>query len=145
MTSRSRYWQFCAFSGILWGLIGLALGRPQFKDVLWSVWIVTLLIVSPLIGLIVGALARPWIRARLPGLAVGALVNLYLAVALYGFALTLYSWCVGDAPRGEPFGFALDRAWESAIGAAIGVTITGYVLFLWPLAAVNHRWLARWR
>lgn len=35
------------------------------------------------------------LRARLGWLVFGALVNLYLAAALFGFALRLYPWCTG--------------------------------------------------
>ena len=140
MATRSRYWWLCALSGIVWGLIGVVLGRPAFKDVAWGG-----LIASPLIGLIAGAVAWPWIRARLKWLALGALVNLYLTAALFGLAFTLYPWCVGQSAQGEPFESALRRARESAIAVPIGITMTGYVLFLWPLAVANHRWLARWR
>ncbi len=135
-TIRSRYWLLCALSGIGWALIVLALFRPQELRLCWGP-----LIVSPFIGLIIGAVARPWIRTHIIWLAFGALFNLYLAAALFGFTTSLYSWCVGQGPRGETFEVALRGAREAAIACALGINITLLVFLLWPIAIANHFWV----
>jgi len=135
-TTKSRYWLLSALSGLGWALLLLALFRPHELRLCWGP-----LIVSPFIGLIIGALARPWIRTHFIWLAYGALFNLHLASALFGFATSLYSWCAGQGIRGESFGSALHGAWQASLLCSFGIDISLLVFFLWPVAIANHFWL----
>jgi hypothetical protein len=123
-------------SGIGWGLLVLALCRLQQPHAPWGP-----LVVTPFIGLIVGAVARPWIRTHIIWLAYGALLNLHLASALFGFTTCLYSWFAGQGIRGETFESALRGAWNAALTCSIGIDMSLLVFFLWPVAIANHFWL----
>ena len=135
-TTRSRYWLLSALSGLGWALLVLALFGPHELRLCWGP-----LIVSPLIGLIIGAIARPWIRTHIIWLAYGALFNLYLASALFGFATSLYSWWAGRSPTGEPFELALREATGAAFTCVLGINMTLLVFLFWPVAIANHFWL----
>jgi hypothetical protein len=122
-------------SGLAWGLVGFWLFRDtNLKE---SAWVG--LLVSPAIGLSIGALAvRSKPRSELGGFVLG-LVNLYLAVALFAAAIALgyMAWEWGEMPMLESRG----RGWalvEIVVNTLLGLT-AGWVLLLAPLSWANHR------
>jgi len=96
------------------------------------------MLASPLIGLLIGFIFLP--AYKLPKFVQFALslITLYLAVAMFGVAVGLY-----DASRNIPNRIATAVILQSIIAAVMGVTFTGYMLVLWPLAFLNHRLLRR--
>lgn len=125
-----------ALCGIAWGLTGYWLVRDT--NMAGGAWFG--LVASPIIGLSIGACA---IRARPSGYvrqALFALLQMYLAVALFAAAVGVWrvtlGWEVGPSPLQSE-----GRLWAfmNSVGAALlGFTITGWVLWLWPVSIANH-------
>ena len=95
------------------------------------------ILASPLIGIVMGRFSKSF-RERPIGVQMAiALFTIYGAAALFGAA-------------GGVAEFIRSGMSHSAVGIismgwafAWGLTITGYVLFLWPLAYLNHSLIAR--
>ena len=129
----SRYYSLCAVSGFAWGGIAYYLGHP------WPPCIWGGILASPLIGLVVGLAYLPAYRFRVGFRILLALVALYIAVALFGIALGICD----QATRYIPNQIRGAGVIESLLATLWGVTFTGYVLFLWPLAYWNYWVLGR--
>jgi hypothetical protein len=129
-------------SGCLWALIGYLIaysvapiqsntaevGRMYFGGVL----------AAPFIGLGIGFISRRFRRLGRPGRLAVALADLYLAAWLFlAFAATtahLFTEFSGAVQSRAFRAFVVD----TAMGALLGLTYTGYVLVLWPLSYANH-------
>ena len=94
---------------------------------------------SPLIGLMVAQAYRPihqhslWIRVF------WTLLMLYLAAALFGLAVGVVDTLNDDIQNRISSAVVI----ESVLAFLWGLTFSGYVLFLWPLAFANHWALGR--
>jgi len=131
----TKYTALCAASGIVWAGIAWLIGFTQIPGLLWCG-----LLAAPVIGIITGVVYLPAYRHSRWVRALYALGTLYLAVALFGIAVG-----VADALRdipGRSFGGLL---LQGVLGTLWGVTFTGYVIILWPLAFANHGFLERYR
>lgn len=132
----TRYYALCAASGGAWAIIAYVIGHQAMQRIIWGG-----MVVSPLIGLGVGALYRPAYRFPAAARFAMSLLTLYVAAALFGLASGLF-----DAARGLPGGA---RRITSAVilqdisGTLWGLTFTGYVAVLWPLAHLNHWFVGR--
>lgn len=134
-TTLQRSWDLLV-AGALWGALGTQLGHRAFNDVFWPATLA-----SPLIGLAVGATlqhrfegAGGWRRAWI------ALASLYLGTAMFGLVMGMAALVTGGPGLSE---------WTEVLLAPIlvvwwGVTLTGFLLFLWPLAYATH-WLLEFR
>ena len=96
------------------------------------------LVLSPLIGIVIGLIYLPAYRFSKWIQALCSLVTLYVAASLFGFAVGLFD-ALGLIPNRAIGEVIL----ENVIVSILGITITGYVLVLWPLAFLNHRLLKR--
>ena len=146
---RARYYFLCAVSGLTWG--GIAYLLLAFLDsgaLGWPIALSELLLfpglwggiaVSPLIGLLVGLIHRPTYGFPLILRVFLALVTLYAAVALFGLVVGAIEAAIENDPRVIKSAVVI----EWVLAALWGVTFTGYVLFLWPLAFANHWLLGR--
>ncbi len=128
-----KYFLFATLSGCAWAVIAyvLSLGVFPFRIVIGG------LLLSPLIGLLIGLIFLP--AYKLPKWAQFALslVTLYVAVSLFGVGVGL-----ADATRDVPMRpFASEVIFQALIASVFGVTM--YAVLLWPLAFVNHRLLGR--
>jgi hypothetical protein len=123
--------KFAALSGVGWGLIAYAVGRGIFGRHIWGG-----VLAAPLIGILIGQLARGvdeeprWIQI------VMSLLQLYVAAACFGAAVTLSGLILLGLPR--------DRALSETLFGTVwiivwGLTFSGYALVLWPLSLLNHR------
>ena len=133
-----------AISGCVWGLIGAYLltdGRMDARG--WAG-----LAASPLIGIAAGMVAARFRNpSRLQRIFV-PLASLYATAAIFAFTARLLSAAFdvvplgSGAPSSSPGQIILD-----VFMALILLTVGGYVLFLWPLAVMNHlliwSWIAR--
>lgn len=124
-----------AASGLAWGLVGFWFFRDT--NLSGSAWVG--LLASPGIGLFIGTVvARSKTRGPLRPIILG-LVNLYLAVALFAMAVGVghvaFHW--GELPVPESSGRA-----SAVVGIVeatlLGLTLSGLVLFFWPLSCANH-------
>ena len=122
-----------ALCGLAWGLLGYWLARDT--NMAHGAWLG--LLASPVIGLLIGAgatRARPHDRLRQ---ALFALLQMYLAVALFAAAAG-----AGAIARGWPSPVLAGgrfMAWLDSVGAALAAfTMSGWVVWLWPLSIANH-------
>jgi hypothetical protein len=135
---------FSFISGCVWGGIAYLLGGPLDRLVWGGI------VVSPLIGLAVGRAAaclRPSSNPAKLGSRLGSklgrafvsLAGLYIAASLFGLAVGVYDLATGDSEHRIASAVVI----QSVLGVLWGVTFTGYVVILWPLAYLNHTLL--WR
>ena len=96
---------------------------------------------TPVIGLVVGAVIQDRFAAStgnrrrlLP------LISLYLGATLFGLAVGVGNWIVAHSRQVN----GREVIGESVVAVWWGVTATGFLLFLWPLAYGTH-WLLQWR
>ncbi len=123
-------------AGALWGGLAALLGSRAFGDHLWAA-----VSASPLLGLATGMLMQEPFE-RLAGWRRGlvALGSLYLGATLFGAVVGLAAAVsTGGTPR-----IAGMRLVEAVVTVWWGVTLGGFVLFLWPLAYLTH-YLLEWR
>ena len=94
-------------------------------------------IASPFIGVAVTALVHPRLLA-----ARGWIRGLWALVSVYLGAISFSVACgVAAAIRSSPGRGLIETLLEPVVGVLWGVTLTGYLLFLWPLASLTHWWL----
>jgi hypothetical protein len=126
-----------AASGCVWAAIAVALLE---RGIAWPIW--SGILASPIIGALAGMVSIEFQRRRLVTQLVLALVSLYAATALFGGAIG-----VADVV----FGVNGGPGWRRVPGAVVvqsvlamvwGLTLGGYVVFLWPLAWANHMLVA---
>jgi len=128
-SATALYYLFCALSGCVWAGIAWLIGH-QLGHFLWGG-----VLASPLIGLIVGAIYRPAYHLSTSKRAWLSLLTLYVAVTLFGLAIAGFDLAFGDPARGH-----MEGVLQTVLALWWGVTLTGYVVILWPLAYLNH-WL----
>ena len=132
-----RYLLLSALSGGGWGLVAWLLWpRVSAPSPLAAV------VVSPVIGIVIGVAFR-WIhRARPRARVIASLASLYTGASLFGLAVG-----AADLVRLRSSGATQVMASEIVLQAVPavwwGLTFTGYVIVLWPLAYWNHRLLER--
>jgi len=119
---------------VVWGAIGAYAGRQLGNQVIGGV------LLSPLIGLAVGAGSRFLYGLGVLVLVPWSLATLYMAAAFFGVGMGTY-----DAASRMYIGLipaSLDRfaaiMIERALGAVWAVTIGKMLWWLWPLAFINH-------
>jgi hypothetical protein len=127
-----------AVSGCAWAWIAVVL---LDRAPAWPVWGGVL--ASPLIGVLAGMLSRRFDQRRLPAQTLLALTSLYCAAAWFGAATGLTETVSGVSAGPGPHRMPGAVMVESVLAMLWGLTLTGYVVFLWPLAWVNHLLVAR--
>ncbi len=116
-------------AGAAWGVLAYGLGARMFGPDLWGG-----VLASPLIGLSIGGLLQSRFEESAGCRRAGvALVSLYLSATLFGLAVGGY-----DAVLRRTGGAPLERIGETIVAVWWGVTVTGYLLFLFPLAYLTH-------
>lgn len=129
-----RYTYLSILSGLGWGLLVAWLASGGFHGaVLGGV------IASPVIGWLVGRLTRGWSRLSML-LRIGTVVvALYLAAALFGLFVGIFDVLASEVPNRIPSAVVF----QTVLGFLWGLTFTGYLLLLGPLAYANLWLLAR--
>lgn len=125
-----KYWALSAIFGAAWGLFAYVLAARFMGRIAWGG-----VIAAPLIGLAVARLYLPAYGRSTRVRWFMALVTLYVAVTLFGLGVGIYDALPPVANR-------LTHAvvLQDVLGSLWGVTVSGYVLFLWPLTYATH-WL----
>ena len=126
----ARYCIFSAASGLAWGGIAYLLLGEWFP----GLWVG--IAISPLLGLIVGQAHRATYRFPVVARVLVALVTLYATAALFGLVIGAVEAVIETNPNVIKSSVVI----EWVLVTLYGVTFTGYFLFLWPLAFLNH-WL----
>ncbi|HUL68672.1 MAG TPA: hypothetical protein VLT17_00355 [Gemmatimonadales bacterium] len=127
-------WLF-ALSGLLWGLFAALLGQRAFHAHVWGG-----VVASPFIGLIVGTATQSYFEQLSGYWRWGiALASLYLGAILYGVGIGIW-----DVVAGGPGRIPIAVVTQDVVAVLWGVTLTGFLLFLWPMAFLTHL-LLEWR
>jgi hypothetical protein len=125
-----------AISGCVWaGIAWVLLDQPRI-----NVGISGAVLASPLIGIFMGRFSKTFREHSFLVRVTIALLTLYCAAVLFGaaggfseFALSF----IADASR-TPFSVIFQTAWVFVWG----LTFLGYFIVLWPLAYLNHSFVA---
>ena len=119
-----------AGSGLGWGVIVLLLLNSRQRELFGGGVLFT-----PVIGIFAGLIASQFKDADVFAMAFVSLVSLYLTAALYGFGAAIILELAYSRPElSVP---------TTALLFPYGMTICGFVLWMWPLSYVNHRFVAR--
>jgi len=123
-------------AGALWGGLAWLIGRRAIGAPIWGG-----VLAAPVIGVIVGLLLQgPFERQAGARRALVALASVYLGATLFGVAIGIADWRVLTAGTVHP----LESLAEAVLAVWWGITLTGFLLFLWPLAYGTH-WILEWR
>jgi hypothetical protein len=123
--------------GAAWGLIAWLLWPERATAHEPTVAVV----MSPLIGLLIGV-CFVWIhRLEKAGRVFVALLSLYVAAALFGMCVGIGEWA--ERRHLGPSVIASAAVIENMIGTLWGLTFMFYFVVMWPLAYFNHQWLGR--
>lgn len=119
-------------AGTGWGALGWLLSHRSFGAMAAGG-----ALASPLIGVAIARLTHARFAAGTGRARIGwSLVSVYLGAI--GFALGCAAARILDRPGGR----LIDPVFEAVASTLWGVTLTGFLLFLWPLAYATHWWLA---
>lgn len=128
-----HYYLLCATSGLLWAVIAYLIADGWGGAAFWGGFAS-----APLIGVVAGKIYRPVYRFPFSRRVAMSLLSLYISSTLFGLA-----WGITDVIQGLPGGVErnlIEVVYEAIAATFYGVTATGFVAFLWPLAHLNH-WL----
>ncbi len=133
---RSRLAGYSLSAGIVWGCLAFLLGHRALGPAIWGG-----VVAAALLGLAIGRLIHPRFEAS-QGWRRGAwpLVSIYAGALGFGVAVALSDLVVHGLGGRIPSAVLLDPV----VTVLWGVTMTGYLLFLWPLAWFTH-WVIEWR
>ena len=125
-----------AFSGAVWGILGFWLVR----DTNMAGGAAVGLVAAPVIGLLIGAMALRTQPAGAVRRALLALAHLYVAVGLFAVAVAAWQVTMGldSLPIALRTGDRASAFVASVAAALLGLTSSGWVLWLWPVSIVNH-------
>jgi hypothetical protein len=129
-----RYWVLCVLSGYVWALLAWLLANKHMGMIVWGG-----MAVAPLIAIAAGYLYRPFYGARAWVRVLMALASLYMTTLLFGLAMGAYDALFRAAAHRDSGEVVV----EAILASLWGVTFTGYVIFLWPLAYWNHALVGR--
>ena len=124
-------------AGSLWSLLAYLLGARPFGGAIWGG-----VVAGPIVGMAVGAMLQgPFERTSGARRGAVALLSLYVAGTLFGLGVGIADW----QRRGG--GRSVDALGEIMVQGVVGIwwgmTVSSFVLFLWPLAYGTH-WLLEW-
>ncbi|MEC9476779.1 MAG: hypothetical protein VX764_07055 [Planctomycetota bacterium] len=133
MARKNRYFLLCVVSGLVWAVIADQIA-PSWRGSAFRGGLLS----TPLVGVVAGLVYLPAYRFAVAGRVMMSLLTLYLSTLLFGLA-----WGVTDALQelpGQAMRNSVEVVYQAIAASFYGVTMTGFVLLLWPLAFFNH-WL----
>jgi hypothetical protein len=120
-----------AVSGLAWGaIVTFLLLEPQQRTTFGYGFLF-----SPAIGVLAGMIAGRFRDADVFSMATVSLLSLYLSATLYGLGTALILRFIDPRHLGPVLTMALLFPWTMTLG--------GFVFWMWPLAFLNHRFVAR--
>ena len=129
------YFLLCTASSALWTILAWLLIGEYYRGLLGGI------MAAPLIGLVAGLVYLPAYRWSLTARLALSLVTLYLGAILFGLACG--AWDALSGIPGKPGRDPIEVVSQNVVMTLYGVTMTGFVAFLWPLAYANHWALGR--
>lgn len=114
-----------ALSGCVWALIAYFIGHRAFGGNIWGG-----IVAAPLIGILIGYLGRSMQNKPVPVQSIASLFLLYGAATCFAIATAVFG-----SQRVTPSAILMQNVWA----VLWGLTFTGYVFALWPLAFFNQR------
>lgn len=130
------YFLLCIASSALWAILAWSLSvGVGSRGLLGGI------VAAPMIGLLAGLIYLPAYRWPLVGRLLLSLVTLYVGALLFGCACG--AWDVLSGIPGKPGRDPVGVVSQNVLMTLYGVTMTGFVVFLWPLAYANHWVLGR--
>lgn len=121
--------------GAAWGVVAYLLAGRSFGRAIWPG-----VLAAPAIGLAVGSVLQGAFERAERGRRRIPLLSLYSGATLFALVIGLGSW-LGVSPGSRRFPAVLV---EPVLGVWWGLTLTGFVIALWPMAYLTH-WLLEWR
>ena len=118
-----------AACGLLWGLLGYYLLENSRQGLTQA------LLLWPVIGVLIGRVARPAAARGALAHAWISLRDLYLAVTLFAVA----EWTSVAFGPVAPHHWPPSRLGTTVVIMLWGLTFLGFVVILWPLSYVTHR------
>lgn len=120
---------FGLLAGAAWGIVAWLLGARAYGPSIWAG-----VLASPFIGLLVARLTHPPF-ARSSGFRrwLWALASLYLGALLFALPIAFYEVAIRGAGRNP-----LETVLEQFVAVLWGITLTGFVIALWPMAWLTH-------
>jgi hypothetical protein len=119
-----------ANSGVGWGVIVVLLLDSRQRELFGGGFVF-----APVIGVLAGIVAAWSKDVDVFTMAFVSLVSLYLTAALFGFGAGIVLQLLYPQPPVNVL--------TTALLVPYGMTIGGFVLWMWPLAYLNHRFVAR--
>jgi hypothetical protein len=119
-----------ASSGVGWGVIVLLLLDSRQRELFGAGFMF-----APVIGVLAGIVAAWFKDVDVFAMAFVSLVSLYLTAALFGLGAGIVLQLLYPRPPVPVL--------TTALLLPYGMTIGGFVMWMWPLAYFNHRFVAR--
>jgi hypothetical protein len=125
----ASYYLVSTLSGSGWGFIAWYMGST------WTtVAILPTIAASSLIGLIIGSISRGFNQLSSVGRIRFSLLTLYFGVTLFAISMGIFKEFFHNVPGRDPGGTIFNILFVTLYG----LTFTGPLLVLWPLAYANH-------
>ena len=146
--NRNTVFRRLAICGLLWAaltilLMTYAIERYPYEldKAIWAMW--GGIVAAPLIGIAVGYCSRFFTEFGVIGRVVLTVITLYLSGFLFFFCAYTAVTLFGALP---PYA---SKSWGEVLTNSVavpfwGLTWTGFVLVLGPLAYLNHSLVGRW-
>jgi len=132
-----------AISGTIWAGIAILMMKiagGRFDSVGHIAWgLRGGVVAAPFIGIAVGLCWRAFRDSGLGWRIVISVVTLYIAAFLFMLTARLTTFAAGEM-RQQPLSIVFFDSWNVAIA---GLTWTGFILVVGPLAFLNHLWISR--
>ena len=120
-------------AGALWGLLAWGLAGKVYGAGLWGG-----IVAAPFIGVGVCSLLQGWFENGAGWRRwLVALASLYVGATLFALAVGATDALTGSSARGTG-----EVVFEAVLGTWWGITLTGFLIALWPLAYLTHIVLA---
>lgn len=120
----------CVIAGCAWGVLAYWLGHRALRDLVFAG-----VVVSPLIGLLVGRVAVGLRNASTRGRFLGAGAGLYGASVVFGLVVGVAAVWTRKPSH------VVEVLFEPVLTVLWGITVTAYVVVLWPLAYFTLLWI----
>ena len=132
-------------SGLIWGLIPALVGALWTASRLHMRSLVLGGLAGVLVGLTTGLLLDRMPRRRMEPLALTAGITLLVTTIVFSVLMTMATEMLTVGEVHSPPSTPMQRILQAPLYWLYGLVASGAVLFLWPLAFLNHIWFFKVR